>query len=71
MSEYLYVDERIHNNLELFQIIGGMFQATGWPPLVAIMGNWFSKSRCVCSMCREHTLYVLDVACGYNGELVQ
>ncbi|XP_072165938.1 glucose-6-phosphate exchanger SLC37A2-like [Diadema setosum] len=27
------------------QIIGGMFQATGWPILVAVVANWFGKGR--------------------------
>ncbi len=27
-----------------FWIINGFAQSTGWPTIVAIMGNWFSKS---------------------------
>ncbi|XP_077985488.1 glucose-6-phosphate exchanger SLC37A2-like [Glandiceps talaboti] len=27
------------------QIIGGAFQSTGWPSMVAVMGNWFGKGR--------------------------
>ncbi|TPP59965.1 Glycerol-3-phosphate transporter [Fasciola gigantica] len=26
------------------QIVGGIFQASGWPAVVACMGNWFGKS---------------------------
>lgn len=26
-----------------FWIINGLAQSTGWPTIVAIMGNWFSK----------------------------
>ncbi|KAJ8034605.1 Glucose-6-phosphate exchanger SLC37A2 [Holothuria leucospilota] len=27
------------------QIVGGMFQATGWPSVVAVVANWFGKGR--------------------------
>ena len=27
------------------QIVTGMFQATGWPCVVAVVGNWFDKGR--------------------------
>ncbi|EFJ07971.1 hypothetical protein SELMODRAFT_236171 [Selaginella moellendorffii] len=27
------------------QIMAGLFQATGWPSVVAIVGNWFGKSK--------------------------
>ncbi|KAJ8626011.1 hypothetical protein MRB53_019318 [Persea americana] len=27
------------------QMIAGLFQATGWPSVVAIIGNWFGKER--------------------------
>ncbi|XP_071843518.1 glucose-6-phosphate exchanger SLC37A2-like isoform X2 [Apostichopus japonicus] len=27
------------------QIIGGLFQATGWPSVVAVVGNWFGKGK--------------------------
>ncbi|KAJ4954222.1 hypothetical protein NE237_031054 [Protea cynaroides] len=29
----------------LVQIVSGLFQSTGWPCVVAIMGNWFGKSK--------------------------
>ncbi|XP_072049318.1 glucose-6-phosphate exchanger SLC37A2-like isoform X2 [Amphiura filiformis] len=29
----------------IIQIIGGMFQATGWPAVVAIIANWFGKGK--------------------------
>ncbi|XP_006819727.1 glucose-6-phosphate exchanger SLC37A2-like [Saccoglossus kowalevskii] len=29
----------------VIQIIGGAFQSTGWPSMVAVMGNWFGKGR--------------------------
>ncbi|XP_030833755.1 glucose-6-phosphate exchanger SLC37A2 isoform X4 [Strongylocentrotus purpuratus] len=29
----------------IMQIIGGLFQATGWPSVVAIVANWFGKGR--------------------------
>ena len=29
----------------LFQIIIGAFQATGWPAVVAVIGNWVGKGR--------------------------
>jgi OPA family glycerol-3-phosphate transporter-like MFS transporter 3 len=27
-----------------FWILNGLAQSTGWPAVVAVMGNWFSKS---------------------------
>jgi sugar phosphate permease len=27
-----------------FWILNGFAQSTGWPAVVAIMGNWFSKN---------------------------
>lgn len=29
----------------MVQMIGGLFQATGWPSVVTIVGNWFGKSK--------------------------
>ncbi|XP_072963814.1 putative glycerol-3-phosphate transporter 1 [Typha angustifolia] len=29
----------------LVQVIAGLFQSTGWPSVVAVVGNWFGKSR--------------------------
>ncbi|KAH9492848.1 hypothetical protein Btru_023858 [Bulinus truncatus] len=29
----------------IMQIIGGVFQATGWPGVVACVGNWFGKGK--------------------------
>ncbi|EFN82029.1 Sugar phosphate exchanger 2 [Harpegnathos saltator] len=29
----------------LVQAIGGVFQTTGWPGVVTVMGNWFGKSK--------------------------
>ncbi|XP_022105340.1 sugar phosphate exchanger 3-like isoform X2 [Acanthaster planci] len=29
----------------IFWILNGLLQGTGWPALIAIMGNWFTKSR--------------------------
>ncbi|KAH9496783.1 hypothetical protein Btru_009431 [Bulinus truncatus] len=29
----------------IMQIIGGIFQATGWPGVVACVGNWFGKGK--------------------------
>ncbi|KER30905.1 hypothetical protein T265_02720 [Opisthorchis viverrini] len=29
----------------IVQLLGGILQATGWPAVVACMGNWFGKSR--------------------------
>ncbi|XP_041470298.1 glucose-6-phosphate exchanger SLC37A2-like isoform X2 [Lytechinus variegatus] len=29
----------------IMQIVGGLFQATGWPSVVAIVANWFGKGR--------------------------
>ncbi|KAF8567972.1 hypothetical protein P879_08431 [Paragonimus westermani] len=29
----------------IVQLVGGILQATGWPAVVASMGNWFGKSR--------------------------
>ena len=31
--------------LLFLQILGGLFQATGWPSVVAVMGNWFGKRK--------------------------
>ena len=28
-----------------FVLISGLFQSTGWPCVVSVMGNWFGKSR--------------------------
>lgn len=27
------------------QVLGGVFQATGWPSVVTLVGNWFGKKR--------------------------
>ena len=27
------------------QVCAGLFQSTGWPSVVSIMGNWFGKSK--------------------------
>lgn len=27
------------------QMMGGLFQSTGWPSVVAVVGNWFGKSK--------------------------
>lgn len=38
---------RIHR-LSFFlavQIVGGLFQSTGWPAVVSVIGNWFGKSK--------------------------
>jgi len=29
------------------QLICGIFQSSGWPPVVAIVANWFGKGRSV------------------------
>jgi len=29
----------------IIQIIGGAFQATGWPSVVSVVGNWFGKGK--------------------------
>ncbi|KAK1372306.1 putative glycerol-3-phosphate transporter 4 [Heracleum sosnowskyi] len=29
----------------VMQMIAGLFQATGWPSVVAVIGNWFGKTR--------------------------
>uniref|UniRef100_A0A0D9X4K5 Major facilitator superfamily (MFS) profile domain-containing protein n=1 Tax=Leersia perrieri TaxID=77586 RepID=A0A0D9X4K5_9ORYZ len=29
----------------VIQMIAGLFQATGWPSVVAVVGNWFGKSK--------------------------
>ena len=29
----------------MVQIMGGLVQATGWPAVVAVVGNWFGKSK--------------------------
>ncbi|VEL08370.1 unnamed protein product [Protopolystoma xenopodis] len=34
----------------MVQILGGVFQATGWPAVVTCMGNWFGKSRSMMSI---------------------
>ncbi len=28
-----------------FQVLGGAFQAFGWPAIVCVMTNWFGKAR--------------------------
>ena len=37
-NKYLYVAVWICN---------GLLQSTGWPTVVAVMGNWFGRSRLV------------------------
>lgn len=33
-------------NVNIFtQIFGGIFQTTGWPGVVAVMGNWFKEEK--------------------------
>lgn len=32
-------------NLAGYNFFSGLFQSTGWPCVVAVMGNWFGKSR--------------------------
>jgi sugar phosphate permease len=29
------------------QVVFGIFQATGWPSVVAVVGKWVHRSRCV------------------------
>ncbi|CAA6656132.1 unnamed protein product [Spirodela intermedia] len=29
----------------LIQMLAGLFQSTGWPSVVAVLGNWFGKSK--------------------------
>ncbi|XP_071710233.1 putative glycerol-3-phosphate transporter 1 [Rutidosis leptorrhynchoides] len=29
----------------IVQMLAGLFQSTGWPSVVAVMGNWFGKSK--------------------------
>ncbi|KAI4972825.1 hypothetical protein ZWY2020_003750 [Hordeum vulgare] len=29
----------------VFQMIAGLFQSSGWPSVVAVVGNWFGKSK--------------------------
>jgi OPA family glycerol-3-phosphate transporter-like MFS transporter 1/2 len=29
----------------VFQMISGLFQSSGWPSVVAVVGNWFGKSK--------------------------
>ncbi|WMV34562.1 hypothetical protein MTR67_027947, partial [Solanum verrucosum] len=29
----------------VMQMVAGLFQATGWPSVVAVIGNWFGKSK--------------------------
>ncbi|KAG0452938.1 hypothetical protein HPP92_025602 [Vanilla planifolia] len=38
---------KIHNfyYFLVVQLFAGMFQSTGWPSVVAIVGNWFGKSK--------------------------
>ena len=36
--------------LTRLQFVGGLFQSTGWPTVVAIMGNWFPKGKHVQSI---------------------
>ena len=34
------------------QLICGLFQSSGWPPVVAVVANWFGKARFVCQATR-------------------
>ena len=42
VSEWLHVYNKVW--YELFWIINGFAQSTGWPAVVAVMGNWFGKN---------------------------
>ena len=42
VSEWLHVYNQVW--YELFGIINGFAQSTGWPAVVAVMGNWFGKN---------------------------
>lgn len=43
---YLWVPYKIHNKMYFRALffLNGLFQSTGWPASVAIMGHWFAKS---------------------------
>ena len=40
-----YWDQHDMRFYVLIQIIAGVFQSTGWPSVVSVMGNWFGKSK--------------------------
>ena len=44
-NKYLYVAVWICN---------GLLQSSGWPTVVAIMGNWFGRSRLVHNVFHSH-----------------
>ena len=37
----------------------GLLQSTGWPTIVAIMGNWFGKGRCVYVYMGTYVVYMM------------
>ena len=37
----------------------GLLQSTGWPAIVAIMGNWFGKGRCVYIYMGTYVVYMM------------
>ena len=39
----------------------GLLQSTGWPTIVAIMGNWFGKGRFVFTYIVYHKLCMLAI----------
>ena len=45
VSEWLAVYNKVW--YMLFWIINGFAQSTGWPAVVAVMGNWFGKNGLV------------------------
>lgn len=40
-----WFDVHIFGFFIIVQIVSGLFQSIGWPCVVAIMGNWFGKSK--------------------------
>ncbi|KAL3714062.1 hypothetical protein ACJRO7_006069 [Eucalyptus globulus] len=41
----------------IVQKVAGLFQSTGWPSVVAVVGNWFGKSKrgLIMGVCNAHT----------------
>ncbi len=43
VSEWLHIYNKAY--YIVFWILNGLLQSSGWPAMVAVMGNWFGESR--------------------------
>lgn len=45
LSEWMHIYNKVW--YVFFWTLTGLLQSTGWPTVVAVIGNWFGKSRFV------------------------